>query len=595
MARGDATFVGVFSSAAATSQRDTLALHEVENLMLADANVLLILAVILVVGTVSGTLAKLAHLPSVTGQILAGVLMGASVFEVIPEGNLRSLEPLVDFALGLMAVSVGSHLNFRRLLVARRRLTMLLLLEATLTPCVVFATLLLFTEINWFTALLLSAIAISTAPATVLAIVKETASRGAFVTTLIAAVALNNLVCIILFELARTVAGSAVSEASAVSAGSLLVPFQQIALSLATGFLVGTVLIVATLRVVRTDRLSAFSLIAILLTTGLTAHLDLSVLLACLCLGVTLANLTPDKEEIGHKVFDSFESAIFAVFFTVAGMELHFEALTTVGGLAAVTFSARLLGKVTAGYFGMTLGGATPRFRRWIGLSLLPQAGLAVGLMLLVTEDPAFSSIREHFLGVVLATVLLNETLGPVLTRMGLKRSGDFGRDRARVLDFLSEHNITTTLVGPDKVSAIRQLVDLTVSSHKLAIDSDTLFAAVMKGESVCSTCVGEGLALPHARLDVGDRIIGAMGINREGLNLEAPDHRPVHCMVLIITPSDMPERHLEVLQALSASIGRDRSIQQQLYHIDSPAHADELIHLDQQFEDWNYYLDDDA
>jgi fructose PTS system EIIBC or EIIC component len=564
-------------------------------MLTSDADVLLILAVILLAGTVSGMLAKLLRLPSVTGQILAGVVMGGSVLGVISEDCLHSLDPLVDFALGLMAVAVGSHLNFYRLHVARRRLLWLLALEATVTPILVFVTLFLFTDVNWITALLLATIAISTAPATVLAIVKDTASRGAFVTTLIAAVALNNLVCIILFEMARTVAAAALSTTGTMSVSDLLVPLSDIGKSLLIGLTVGLALVFTTKRVVRTDRLSALSLIAILLTAGLTAHLGLSVLLACLCLGVTLANLTPDKEEIGHRVFDSFEGSIFAVFFTVAGMELHFSALALGGTLALVVFTCRMSGKVAAGYFGMKLGGATQRFRRWIGLSLTPQAGLAVGLMLLVTEDPAFQTISEIFLAVVLATVLLNESVGPFLTRMGLNRSGDMGRDRARVLDFLTEQNITTTLKGPDKHSAIRELVELTVRVHKLGIDVDTLFAAVMEGEAVSSTCVGEGLALPHTRLPIGDKIIGAMGISKEGLNLNTPDNRPVHCMVLIITPASMPERHLEVLQALSASIGRDRSIQQHLYHIDSPGHADELIHMGQQFADWNYYLEDDV
>ncbi|HIE95600.1 MAG: cation:proton antiporter [Fuerstiella sp.] len=558
--------------------------------MLADANVLLTLAVILIAGTVSGNLAKLLHLPSVTGQIVAGVLMGASVFNVLTEESLHSLQPLVDFALGLMAVAVGTHLNFSRLKVARRRLLMLLLLEATLTPLIVYSGLIIFTDITSSTALLLATLAISTAPATVLAIVKETASKGSFVMTLLAGVALNNLACIILFELARTVARTAVAPNASVN---FMVPLGAICQSLLLGFAIGVLLIIVTLRVVRTDRLSALSLIAILLTTGLTEYLELSVLLACLCMGMTLTNLTPDKEEIGHQVFDSFESAIFAVFFTVAGMELRFESLAMGGLLAVIAFAGRLIGKVTAGHMAMRLAGATLRFRRWIGLSLIPQAGLAVGLMLLVTEDPAFAAIRELFLAVVLAMVLLNETTGPILTRMGLKKSGDFGRDRARILDFLSEHNITTELAGPDKQTAIRQLAALTVDVHKLSIDAETLFEAVMEGERRSSTCVGEGLALPHARLDVGEKIIGAMGISRTGLSLATPDHRPVHCMVLIITPTSMPERHLEVLQALAASIGRDRSIQQQLYHIDSPAHADELLHLDQQFEDWNYYLED--
>jgi len=562
-------------------------------MMLDDANTLLILAVILVTGTISGAIAKQFHLPSVTGQIACGILLGTSVLGVLNEKSLHTLEPLVDFALGLMAVTVGSHLNFRRLKVARHRLFFLLILEATLTPFLVYGGVTLLSQTPWYTALLLAAIAVETAPATMLALVKETDSKGTFVTTLMAAVALNNLLCIVLFELARTISRAAIAPAGAFVAADLIVPLIQIGKSLLLGFVSGTTLIACTRNLIRSDRLATLSLTAILLTAGIAAQLDLSVLLACLCFGVTLANLTPEKEEIGHRVFDSFESAIFAVFFTVAGMELRFGSLATGGFLAAIVFSARAVGKLSAGWLGMTLAGATPRFRSWIGVSMLPQAGLSIGLMLLIAEDETFASISDLFLAVVLTLVLMNEAVGPILTRLGLRRSGDFGRRRARVLDFLSEHNITTRLVGPTKAAAIRQLVDLAVSVHKLPLDANSLFDEVMKAEAATSTCVGAGLALPHARLEAGDRIIGAMGISHKGLNVPTPDGRPVHCMVLILTPKSMPERHLQVLSALSQSIGRDAVIQHALYHINSPAQAEELLHLDEQFDGWNDYLDE--
>jgi len=292
----------------------------------------------------------------------------------------------------------------------------------------------------------------------ILAVILVAGTKGSFVTTLLAGVALNNLLCIILFELARTVAKTAIQPEGVFAATDLIHPLIDVGKSLALGFVMGVALIMFTQRIVRSDRLAALSLIAILLTAGLADHLELSVLLACLCLGVTLANLSPDREEIGHRVFEGFESAIFSVFFTVAGMELKFDTLAIGGLLAVITFATRGIGKISAGYFGMKMAGATPRFRQWIGLSLIPQAGLAVGLMLLVTEDPEFESIRKLFLAVVLAMVLMNETIGPILTRVGLRLSGDFGRDRARILDFLSEHNITTSLAGPSKEEAIRQL-----------------------------------------------------------------------------------------------------------------------------------------
>ena len=566
---------------------------EIELLMLAESNVLLVLALILVAGVVSGALAKLTRLPSVTGQILFGVLLGPSVLHVFQEEDFHSLKPLVDFALGLMAVAVGSHLNYRRLAAARRRLLLLLGFEAVLTPLIVFFGLILMPNTEWPVAILVAAICVSTAPATVLAIVKETASRGSFVTTLIASVALNNLACIVLFEISRTFARQAMVPDSVMSVSSLMEPARQVFLSAALGACIAGVLIILTRRIVRPDRLAVLSLIAILLTSGVSQYFELSVLLACLSFGVTLANITPDREEIGHGVFHTFEPAIFAVFFTVAGMELRFDTLATGGVLALIGFSGRVAGKFLAGYAGMSLAGATDRFRRWIGIALVPQAGLAVGLMFLITDDPTFAPIREIMLAIVLAMVLLNETMGPLMTRLGLSKSGDLGRDRARILDFLAEPNITTDLEGPDKEAAIRQLIKLTLATHNLSYEEEEVFEAVMQGERVADTCVGQGLALPHARLDVGEKIVGAMGISQDGLPLDTPDGFPVHCMVLILTPTEMPERHLEVLQALASAIGRDGTIQQQLYHVDSPAHADELLHLDERSEGWNYYLED--
>ena len=107
------------------------------------------------------------------------------------------------------------------------------------------------------------------------------------------------------------------------------------------------------------------------------------------------------------------------------------------------------------------------------------------------------------------------------------------------------------------------------------------------------STCLGEGLAIPHAQLDVSEAIVGAMGISSPGLrDIPTPDGHPLHCMVLLVTPATERDRHLEVLSALARAIGADRTIQQQLYHVDSPAHAYELLNADEQSEECNYYLE---
>jgi len=557
--------------------------------MLSDANIILTFAVVLVTGTISGQIAKRFHLPSVTGQIVAGILLALTLFT---SADAHRLEPIIDFALGLMAVAVGSHLQFGRLKVARRRLVAQVVLEATVTPAIVFTLVMLVPNSTWQVAALLASIAIATAPATTLALVKETRAKGVFVKTLVASVALNNLACICVFEMAHAITAASLDvETSGTPLAIVWAPAREVILSLVLGGGIGTVLVLATRRIVRPDRLSAYSLIAILLTVGLGQYFDVSALLSCLFLGMVLANLTPDKEEIGHQVFDNFEYAIYAVFFTVAGMELNFAYVLPAGLVAVLVVSGRALGKVTASYWAMRFGGATERVRRWLGVALIPQAGLAIGLMLLVTEDNRFTAVAPFFLAVVLTVVLLNEIIGPIVTRYALKQSGDFGKDRARVIDFLHEENISTKLEGPGKDEAIEQLVDLAIRSNRLEVDRKTLLDAVMAREAEGSTCLGEGLAIPHARLDVTDGIIGAMGISPAGLDIPTPDGAPVHCMVLLVTPSSDRDRHLEVLSALAKAIGKDRTIQQQLYHVDTPAHAYELLHADEESEEFNYYL----
>jgi len=205
------------------------------------------MSVVLVAGVVSGALARRLHLPSITGQILVGVLIGPSVLAVFDHATIRGLEPFLDFALGLMAVAVGSHLHWARLKNAKRRLAWLLLFEALLTPVLVFTSLAFVPDIQTPFAMLVSAIAISTAPATILAMVKETHSKGVFVKTLLASVALNNLACICLFELAHTAARLQLDPAASPGFLTLVgAPLRQLVYSAALGGGIGAILVFAT-------------------------------------------------------------------------------------------------------------------------------------------------------------------------------------------------------------------------------------------------------------------------------------------------------------------------------------------------------------
>lgn len=560
------------------------------------ADPLLTLAAILIGGTLLGWVARRMRLPAVTGQILAGVLIGPSALHVFDTASVHELQPLTHFALALIGVTVGAHLNVQRLRNAGRRLFWLLVAEALITPLLVGGLILALTPASLTLSVLLATLAVSTAPATIIALVRETRARGVFVKTLVAAVAINNMSCIMLFELARTAGRLAFSAGSLIDVplGTVLTAAAvQLLQSVAVGGGLAVLTHLLTLRVVNPDRLATVAVISILLTFGLSSYAGVSPLLACMALGVVQTNLNPVRDRIVDSVFSNFEPVILCVFFTLAGFHLSFEHALAAGAVAALFVAARVGGKIISSDLAMRAAGATDRVRRNLGMALIPQAGVAVGLVILVQDDPAFSGIHQVFTAVVLTAVTVNEIIGPICTRVALGRAGEVGRDRPRLVDFLQEENIVTELDAETMEGAIEQLVDLLVNSHHLAgVDRAALLQSVLNREASVSTCLGQGLAVPHGDLPEGLPMVGVMGLSRRGMPLPTPDDQPVHCMVLLATPLGERDRHLEVLAALARTVGSDPVVQQQLYTAKSPAHAYEILH-GEETEDFNYFLDD--
>ncbi len=560
--------------------------------LLHHAGPLLILAIIIMVGIVFGSAARRVGLPGITGQILAGIVMGQAGLQLFEPEALESLEPLTRIALGLIAVTVGAHLSVKRLRNAGRRLFLLMLAESLVIPLVVFGAL-------WGTgitspdlALLLGAVAIATAPATIVAIVKETRSKGVFVKTLVAAVALNNMSCIILFEVARSFTAMG---APADSNGPATGPAGDLLLAVAIGGAIAIAMEQYARLAVRPDRVATGAVVALVLTAGLAAALDVSSLLACLVLGMIQSNVTRTRNHLVDSVFADFEPAILAIFFTLAGMHLPFEALAAGGAAAGVYFVARFAGKLLAAEVAMRMARATDRVRRNLGLALIPQAGVAVGLVIVIQGDPAFAEVAGLFTGIVLSVVTINEVVGPLLTRIALGRAGEIGRDRIRLIDFLQEENIAVDFRADAKEAAIARLVDLTISSHELhGIDRKALLQSVLDREAEASTCLGGGLAVPHGILPEGYPMVGVMAISREGLDFDTPDGVKVHCVVLLATAPEERDRHLQVLASLARTIGIDLAFQDELFNAMSPAHAYEILHGEES-EDFNYFLEQSA
>ena len=556
------------------------------------AGPLLLLAIVLLAGSFFGALARRIRLPGITGQIIGGVLVGRAGLDLFSEESIAGLEPMTEIALGLIAVTVGAHLHIGRLSNAVRRLSYLLIAESTITPLLVFLAAYYLGGATFMLSLLFGAVSIATAPATIVALVRETRSKGVFVKTLIAAVALNNTACIVVFEVCRALIGSDYQLQSEV----LLQADGAIA-QLIAPILLGSVAAFALDRITRIalgpERLATAAVVALVLTSGLATSIGISPMLACLALGAVQTNIARSRTHLVDSVFDNFEPAILTVFFTLAGMHLNFDHLESAGILIVLYFVARFAGKLLSADLALRAAHATDRVRKNLGLALVPQAGVAVGLVLLIQDDARFSEAAGLFGAVVLTVVTINEIIGPVLTRIALQRAGEVGRDRLRLIDFLQEEHILTDFAAESKEAAIERLVDLLIRTHGLRdVDRDELLASVLAREDQGSTCLGGGLAVPHGILPEGEPMVGVMALTQSGLGFETPDGRPVHCMVLLGTASDERDRHLQVLAALARTVGTDRAFGDQLFDSKSPAHAYELLHGEES-EDFNYFMEE--
>ncbi len=553
---------------------------------------LLPLAIVLMVGIIGGELAARARMPRVTGWILTGVILRAFSFEILAPDRLATFKPLSDFVLGYIAFTVGSHLHLLSLINAQRRLFLIMLTELMITPALVVAAMVGLGGLSFEHGLLFAAIAVAGAPGTTVIVIREARARGVFVKTLIGSVALIDMVAVCIFVVA-----SEVVLAHNVAGHELVANvLERLArdVGFATGVAGGTAIVTVVLtRAVVGPRLLGTSLIAsILLAWGAAEWLEVSSILTVTLLGAVLANVMPDKERSGEAYLNTFSSVLFTAFYTLAGMRLNFSQVVPMAGLIALFFGARLIGKNLSAFSAMSLARAPRRVRNYLGMALLPHGGVAIGLIVLVQNTPQMAAWADSILAVGLSALAINQFLGPSATRWALGRAGETGRDRPRLFDFIREQDIIVDLQARSQEEAMRKLVDHLFRTHDVKSDKQTFLDGILARENIEMWHLGHGLMMPHGRVKMGAEFAGVVGLSKDGFQWDSPDGRPVHAIVVLATPEDHRDRHLEVLASFARAISSERNIRDQLYHATTAAHAYEILHAEES-EDFNYFFED--
>jgi len=571
-----------------------LDLHHVLNLPFAgEMGPLLILSVILLAGVLGGWLARRLHVPTVTGNMLAGIFLGPACLDLFAGLDVATeLKPLSTFAMGVVTVSVGSHLSYRRIHNALRRIITIAAFEVL--GAVVLVTLVArLLGADWPLAFVLGSIAASTAPDSNMALVREMRAKGTFVKTFLSVVALDNMLCMMLFAFSTMLLVGAYRTGP--EAGGASWALVHMVWQFGGSFCLAMVLGVLVKRLMHRPKTHDFSLVfvAILLSVGISQYFELSPLLTSLFFGVYLGN---SSEEIARQTrsLEPIEPLLFVCFFTVAGASLHLDTLAEAGLLCAAYLLARFVGKGAGACIGGWLSHASRRIWTNVPLSLVPQAGVAIGLVVLLRGNP---DIPEGTWGlidsVVLGAVTVNELIGPLFTRLALRRSNEVNKDRRRLIEFLQEEFIMTGLEAKDKWDALRKLTRFYVRSHRVHRHlEDGLYATIEEREKDFSTAVGRAAAIPHGRIDEGTGIRGVLGICREGISFDAPDGEPVRIIMLVVTPKGYEREHLEVMASLAQMISDD-AIRTRLLAAISPNDAWEIIES-KDTRNYNYFLEKD-
>jgi len=378
-------------------------------------------------------------LPSLIGYMLLGAIMGASVLNILTEDSLQNLKFITEIALGYVAFTIGSELSIRSLAKLGKGIITIIILESfSAFILVTIGVFLLTNDIPM--ALIFGALAPASAPAGTVAVIQECKARGSLTKALYAVVGFDDGLAVVIFGFSLAIARKLLLTEISASTSNLLAsvaqPFFELGLSLAIGALLGLLFAGLARRLKPVSHVPALIFGFIAAATGLCMKFNLSLILMNMMIGFVLAN-TSSASSVRRIVgqLKNYMPLLFILFFLLAGAHLQIASLPALGLLGIVYILTRSAGLLGGSWIGAILGKAEPKIRRYLGLGILSQAGVAIGLSLIVTHE--FTAIgTSHSIAIaaavitsITATSVIFEIIGPILTKYALRKAGEIKSD----------------------------------------------------------------------------------------------------------------------------------------------------------------------
>ena len=421
------------------------------------------IAVLLLAALLSTRLMKILKLPNVTGYIITGIIVGPFVFgllfnnfsyEGIKESVIYQYIDKISWvstvALGFIAFSIGTSFKVQILKAVGKRVIIITIFEALFASLFVIAALVaahfMFPDhVSWELVLTLGAIASATAPAATLMVIKQYRARGPLVNTLLPVVALDDAAALILFSILFQVSMTIAGGGGFSFYKMLVKPILEILMSLAFGALLGFFIgFMNKFFLSRNNRL-IFCIFSVFAALGIymlfkqpqLGEFELSSLLMCMMAGAIYTNMRKDSDKT-LDVMDRFTSPIYMMFFVISGASLDLTIFGSKSGLIVVSIAFvylvfRVVGKWIGAFTGASITNCEPKVKKYLGFTLVPQAGVAIGL---ATTSSKLFSLHEAtqeasvmIIAIILTSTLIYELVGPMVSKYALNKAGEIAPD----------------------------------------------------------------------------------------------------------------------------------------------------------------------
>ncbi|MCI6272508.1 MAG: cation:proton antiporter [Erysipelotrichaceae bacterium] len=376
------------------------------------------ISLVFITGLLFTKISNKLKLPSVTGYLVGGLLLGPYVLNIITKETVENLEIFSNIALGFIAFSIGNEFKlsyFKRVGVMP---IVIACLESFFAVLYVFIAMILFKQSFQF-SLMIGAIAAATAPAATIMVIKQYKAKGPVTETLLSVVAIDDATALILFGFALAIVNSGSSNNSNLFL-MLLSPLLELFISFIIGVIIGIIFSYIINFFKENSIRNPLIISIVLMSLGISNYFKASTLMVCMIVGAVFCNLSNKSDEIIN-LSEKMTPALFMMFFVLSGAELNILILPTIGFIGVVYVISRIIGKCFGAYLGAKLCSANENIQKYLGPCLIPQAGVAIGLSLV-----AESAVSEHgstIRAIILCATLIYEIFGPFITKVSLTKA----------------------------------------------------------------------------------------------------------------------------------------------------------------------------